>query len=217
MRSFCSVLAFVAFLSLASGSSVLDNEEGQNQARTIFTSGGTYYLALNTTYLIYYGILAGLGLLALLALTSLGGGATESSYGSHGQYAHSRNGEGFDEQFHQHHKQKRFAYESDVASKMAQLEQAFKKYQVEEAECEMYIACEASQVQRIEENGPLARIVYDILSTFNRSKDGHKWDDRMEGLVQAFEYGTGAHQNGQTDPCQPLRNKCFELHSKKNF
>ena len=46
---------------------------------------------------------------------------------------------------------------------MAQLEQAFKKYQVEEAECEMYIACEASQVQRIEENGPLARIVYDIL------------------------------------------------------
>ena len=46
---------------------------------------------------------------------------------------------------------------------MAQLEQAFKKYQVEEAECEMYIACEASQVQRIDENGPLARIVHDIL------------------------------------------------------
>ena len=57
---------------------------------------------------------------------------------------------------------------------MAQLEQAFKKYQVEEAECEMYIACEASQVQRIEENGPLARIVYDILSTFNRYKVGIK-------------------------------------------
>ena len=31
---------------------------------------------------------------------------------------------------------------------MAQLEQAFKKYQVEEAECELYIACEASQVHR---------------------------------------------------------------------
>ena len=46
---------------------------------------------------------------------------------------------------------------------MAQLEQAFKKYQVEEAECEMYISCEASQVHRIEENGPLARIVHDIL------------------------------------------------------
>ena len=52
---------------------------------------------------------------------------------------------------------------TDIASKMAQLEQAFKKYQVEEAECEMYIACEASQVQRHEENGPLAKIVYDII------------------------------------------------------
>jgi len=103
---------------------------------------------------------------------------------------------------------------TDIASKMAQLEQAFKKYQVEEAECEMYIACEASQVQRIEENGPLARIVYDILSTFNRSKDGHKWDDRMDGLVKAFEFGTGASASGQVDPCQPLRNKCFELHAK---
>jgi len=106
---------------------------------------------------------------------------------------------------------KRFAFDNDIASKMAQLEQAFKKYQVEEAECEMYIACEASQVQRIDENGPLARIVYDILSTFNRAKDGHKWDDRMDGLVQAFEYGTGAQT---ADPCQPLRNKCFELHAK---
>jgi len=108
---------------------------------------------------------------------------------------------------------KRFA-PNDIASKMAQLEQAFKKYQVEEAECEMYIACEASQVQRIEENGPLARIVHDILSTFNRSKDGHKWDDRMEGLVKAFEFGTGASAAGQADPCLPLRNKCFELHAK---
>jgi len=108
---------------------------------------------------------------------------------------------------------KRFAH-NDIASKMAQLEQAFKKYQVEEAECELYIACEASQEQRIEENGPLARIVFDILSTFNREKDGHKWDDRMEGLVKAFEFGTGASASGQVDPCQPLRNKCFELHAK---
>merc|ERR1719225_742682 len=37
----------------------------------------------------------------------------------------------------------RAGHTDDIASKMAQLEQAFKKYQVEEAECEMYIACEA--------------------------------------------------------------------------
>jgi len=208
-------MGFLALMGLASATSVLDNQEGQNQARTVFTSGGTYYLALNTTYLIYYGILAGLGLLGLLALTSLGGGATESYGGQgQGQYGHSRSDEFTEEQI-LHQRQRRYA--NDVASKMAQLEQAFKKYQVEEAECEMYIACEASQVHRIEENGPLAKIVHDILSSFNRAKDSNKWDERMEGLVQAFEYGTGAHQNGQTDPCKPLRTKCFELHSKKNY
>jgi hypothetical protein len=106
---------------------------------------------------------------------------------------------------------------NDIASKMAQLEQAFKKYQVTEAECEMYIACEASQVNRHEENGPLAKIIFDIISTFNRAKDGHKWDDRMEGLVQAFEYGTGAQAAGQVDACEPLRNKCFELHASTKY
>jgi len=111
---------------------------------------------------------------------------------------------------------KRFA-SNDIASKMAQLEQAFKKYQVTEAECEMYIACEASQVNRHEENGPLAKIIFDIISTFNRAKDGHKWDDRMEGLVQAFEYGTGAQAAGQVDACEPLRNKCFELHASTKY
>jgi hypothetical protein len=54
-------------------------------------------------------------------------------------------------------------YFTDVAGKLAQLENAFKKYQVTEAECEMYIACEASQVNRHEANGPLAKQVYDIL------------------------------------------------------
>ena len=54
-------------------------------------------------------------------------------------------------------------------------------------------------------------------STFNRAKDGHKWDDRMEGLVQAFEYGTGAQAAGQVDACEPLRNKCFELHASTKY
>ena len=49
-----------------------------------------------------------------------------------------------------------------MATKLAQLDSALKKYQVEEAECEMFIACEASQVHRLEENGPLAKIVNEI-------------------------------------------------------
>jgi len=174
----------------------------------------------NNTSIDLNSILA-LVLIGILALVTLGpsllGGGSGSGYGN-------RNSFGYDDQYYQDYYNEnqnefyqRQGHFDDVASKMAQLEQAFKKYQVEEAECEMYIACEASQVHRIEENGPLAKIVHDILSSFNRAKDSNKWDERMEGLVQAFEYGTGAHQNGQTDPCKPLRTKCFELHSKKNY
>lgn len=139
-----------------------------------------------------------------------GGGAYNRN--SYGQYDYDY-GYGQD----QFYKRSNAYFDNDVASKMAQLENAFKKYQVEEAECEMYIACEASQVHRHEENGPLAKIVYDILSQFNRAKDSDKWDDRVNGLVQAFEYGSGAYYAGQQDACAPLRNKCFELHSKKNY
>jgi len=172
----------------------------------------------NNTSIDLNSILA-LVLIAILALVTigpnfLGGGGTG--------YGYNRNGYEQYNDYYDYNNQQQFykragQFDSDVAGKMAQLEQAFKKYQVEEAECEMYISCEASQVHRIEENGPLARIVHDILSTFNRAKDGHKWDSRIEGLVQAFEYGTGARQAGSEDPCQPLRNKCFELHAKKSY
>jgi len=213
------LMASMAFFEAAIATeSVLENKVAEGQAKTFFSSGGNYYLALNTTYLIYYGVLLGLALLALLALAPLfGGSSADSGYGY--QHYQQRFGqENPNSDFHQHQRQRRgFAWDSDVAGKMAQLENAFKKYQVEEAECEMYIACEASQVNRHEANGPLAKQVYDILSEFNRAKDGHKWDDRISGLVQAFEYGSGAYYAGQTDACQPLRNKCFELHSKKNY
>jgi len=173
----------------------------------------------NNTSIDLNSILA-LVLIGILALVTLGpsllGGGSGSGYGNRNAYEY--NDQYYQDYYNENNQfYQRQGHFDDVASKMAQLEQAFKKYQVEEAECEMYIACEASQVHRIEENGPLAKIVHDILSSFNRAKDSNKWDERMEGLVQAFEYGTGAHQNGQTDPCKPLRTKCFELHSKKNY
>merc|ERR1711994_670427 len=199
--------------AIATPESVLENKVAEGQAKTVFSSGGNYFLALNTTYLIYYGLLLGLALLALLALSGLGGSSADGYGSGYQRFGQQESGENF------HHQRQRrgFARDSDMASKLAQLENAFKKYQVEEAECEMYIACEASQVHRHEENGPLAKIVYDILSQFNRAKDSDKWDDSVNGLVQAFEYGTGAYYAGQQDACQPLRNKCFELHSKKNY
>jgi len=209
------MLVFMAFIALASASAVkLEKPESvdDDNGRIFFTSNNMgNFLSLNTTTLVI-GVLALLAV-GVVALVLLGGNPLRQQYG-HQRFGNEVPHEhAFYDEAEYQTRYKRFA-PNDIASKMAQLEQAFKKYQVEEAECEMYIACEASQVQRIEENGPLARIVYDILSTFNRSKDGHKWDDRMEGLVKAFEFGTGASAAGQADPCLPLRNKCFELHAK---
>merc|ERR1712209_48474 len=59
-------------------------EEGEE--RTIFTSGGTYYLALNTTYLLLYSLLLGGLLLGALFLTSGVGGASANSGGYGQQY-----------------------------------------------------------------------------------------------------------------------------------
>jgi len=188
--------------------------ENQEMAKSYPEALGRLFLnGLNSTMLVFgVAVLAGLLLFALFAANTPGAASQRYEQDPYADYyAHGGYYQGYDDQEYQTRYRRST---SDIASKMAQLEQAFKKYQVEEAECEMYIACEASQVQRIEENGPLARIVFDILSTFNREKDGHKWDDRMEGLVKAFEFGTGASASGQVDPCQPLRNKCFELHAK---
>jgi len=210
------MLVFIAFLALASASAVkLEKPDlvNEDSSRLFYTSNNMgSFLALNATTLVT-GVVV-LILVALVAVLVLGNGSLGGQYSRYGQeYPHHHEQAYYGDETEFQTRYKRFA-PNDIASKMAQLEQAFKKYQVEEAECELYIACEASQEQRIEENGPLARIVFDILSTFNREKDGHKWDDRMEGLVKAFEFGTGASASGQVDPCQPLRNKCFELHAK---
>ena len=56
-----------------------DDEDGE--ARTVFTSNGNYFIALNTTYLLLYAALLGAGLLGALALASLFSGPEETGYG----------------------------------------------------------------------------------------------------------------------------------------
>jgi len=203
-----SILVFLTFLAMTSATIVKFEKPDNSEERIIVNSNSGNLLTTNSTLLII-GVLG--VLVVLVGALFLSGGFNTARIQQKYSQQYDNTLSAYSD--YSHNRFRRFA-NNDIASKMAQLEQAFKKYQVEEAECEMYIACEASQVQRIEENGPLARIVYDILSTFNRSKDGHKWDDRMDGLVKAFEFGTGASASGQVDPCQPLRNKCFELHAK---
>ncbi len=46
---------------------------------------------------------------------------------------------------------------------MFQLAESFKKYEVTESDCQKYVSCEASQVHRHDQNGPLAKNVHGIM------------------------------------------------------
>ena len=52
---------------------------------------------------------------------------------------------------------------SDLASMMFELAQAFKKHEVTEPPCQRYVACEASQESRLDQNGAFARLVNRIM------------------------------------------------------
>lgn len=43
------------------------------------------------------------------------------------------------------------------------LAEAFKKWEVKDIDCQVYVACEASQVANHDKNGQLARDVYKIM------------------------------------------------------
>ena len=68
----------------AARASVVDLEgvEEEGEERTIFTSGGTYYIALNTTYLLIWSLLLGGLLLGALFLSGGAGASADSGYGS---------------------------------------------------------------------------------------------------------------------------------------
>ena len=91
----CLLLCLLAFARATTIdiNGVEENEE-EGEGRTIFTSGGTYYIALNTTFLLYYSLIAGALLLAGLALSGVFSGSAESTgYGQRlGQGVHQRVG-----------------------------------------------------------------------------------------------------------------------------
>ena len=102
------LMASMAFFeaAIATPESVLENKVAEGQAKTFFSSGGNYYLALNTTYLIYYGVLLGLALLALLALAPLFGGSSDAGYGNYQHYQQRFGQENPNSDFH-HQRQRR--------------------------------------------------------------------------------------------------------------
>lgn len=159
-----------------------DIEEEDGDARTVFTSGGNYYIALNTTYLLYYAIIAGSLLLAGLALSSLFGGAAETESGGYGQQY------GQQQQGYQQSRQKRNAFDQNFTNQLYLLAEAFQKYEIEETGCQLYVACESSNVSKHTKNGRLAKLVYEVMSNLKKSEnaDLYKDDEYMKDLMKAF-------------------------------
>jgi len=203
MTSYLLLLLIGAACVTAELDLVDDIEEEDGEARTVFTSGGNYYIALNTTYLLYYAIIAGSLLLAGIALSSLFGGAAETETGGYGQqYGYQQQQQGYQGQ----QRQKRNAFDQNFTNQLYLLAEAFQKYEIEETGCQLYVACESSIVSKHSKNGRLAKLVYEVMSNLKRSEnaDLYKDDEYMKDLMSAF---TGSDCSKYKQMCR--REKVF--------
>lgn len=159
---------------------LVDNE---GEERTIFTSGGTYYLALNTTFLVYYTLAAGFLVLGAIILTSLFDTAEARSDNGYSQ-GHQRGAphEGA------HQRQRRGAYDN-VASQLVLLAEAFKKYEVNEDGCQLYVACNSSKLAG--KGNTLEKITHGVLSLVAEPGNEYLYnnDKYLQDMVTAFKTG----------------------------
>jgi len=179
-----SVGVGILLLGLVSANDLDFVEEGEE--RTIFTSGGTYYIALNTTYLIYYSFLAGIIVLGGVLLSSLFGEPEAS--GGYGQYQNKRADYQQDA-----YRQKRDAYDYSFTEQVVLLADAFKKYGLQqEVGCQLYVACESGKIAQHKKNGRLAKEVHTLLSGMTRAENEpfYKNDGYLKDLFSSFKIGS---------------------------
>jgi len=204
MARWSSVFLFLVILGLTKASTVdIDGfEEEDGEERTIFTSGGTYYIALNTTYLLYYSLLAGTLLLAGLALSGLFSGSAESTSGYGQQYGgYQRQGQGQGQGGFSRNKR----YAEGFTDQLNLLAEAFHKYEIDETNgCQLYVACESSNIAMHRKNGPLAKTVYHAMKKISEPQNTRLYEDDkyLMDIMSAFKIGT----SGQS--CQQFRKQC---------
>jgi len=208
-------------LMLVAAASAHEAEEG----RTLFTSSsGNMYLGLNDSTLLIGVIgLALAGGLLFVALQTFGADAflpAQSSaydrYSTHPDLAYANSAaanaalayaQNQHEQ-HQQYRRKRSPFTYNLATKLTQLEKAFKKFEVETEECQMFVACEAAQYKKLAQNVPVVQIVSQILSA--------PGDDTKvsPNVLKAFRNGLAAHQHDVAEACEPLRQVCYAAHNQ---
>jgi len=96
---------------------------------------------------------------------------------------------------------------SNLATKMSQLETAFKKFEVETEECQKFVACEAAQIHKLKKNSPVINIVNRILSN---PGDESKVNPTV---LAAFRQGQAEYQGQKVNACESLREVCYAAHS----
>merc|ERR1712018_22689 len=95
------------------------------------------------------------------------------------------------EQYHQQQEQSyraKRSYDEHLVTKMAQLEQIFKKYEVEEDECRAYIAFEAANVERLAENGPIVQKAHELFSSITKPEHFVKMQGNKGMMIMKQAY-----------------------------
>jgi len=208
MFSAWSFVLLVASLVCVRGFAIELEDEYDDFEREgrIFTSGGS--LNLNSTFLTAAaGLLAAglLGLLALLAFAPRSSSTSDSGYGGYGSQRTSQDydyyGEGDD------FGRRRSGPElvDDFTEQLNRLAEAFHKYEIDEAQgCQLYVACESSNVGQHYKNGPLAKTVYTVMRTIAAPENSHLYEDDkyLQDILQAFKAGASG------EACDSFRKQC---------
>lgn len=175
-------------------------------SRTLLNTDSGMFLQLNTSTLVIGLVVIAALVLGVLALSGSGllGGVTQQQ-----RY----------DQYYQHDEQPyrtKRSYNENMVTKMLQLEQIFKKYEVEEDECRAYIACEAANVERLAENGPIVQQAHELFSAITKPEHLIKLKGHKGMMIMKQAYDSAKNRQHEADVCAPLRDACSALRQKAN-
>jgi len=185
-----------------------DLQEEDDREERIFTSGGT--LNLNSTNLQTLGALLAATLLGILTLLAFAprASSSDSGYGqSYGSSGH-RNGGPEDDFYDDEFSYKRRSGAGLVdgfTDQLNLLAEAFHKYEIDETNgCQLYVACESSDIAMHRKNGPLAKTVYQAMKNIAEPQNTRLYEDDkyLMDIMSAFQIGS----SGQS--CQQFRKQC---------
>jgi hypothetical protein len=204
---------FVFALCLAGALAAVVPADAQEEQRTLYDTSNGMYLGLNSTVL--WVAVIGLAVVAVLALVVLPQTGLLDDISSQQRYDHEQ--QYYQQQGQDPYRTKR-SYNENMVTRMLQLEQIFKKYEVEEDECRAYIACEAANVERLAENGPLVQQVHEFFNAVNSAKPEHlaKINNNKSMWIMKQAYDSAKHRQQEFDVCKPLREGCQGVRQKKN-